>query len=290
MDCDEQKKEGAVHRLKLSENIDAIAETDEFVVIGSYNYAADGKRTGSVQFLDKETHTVSAYFPTSGTLSIAVHDNLVYAANCGSLEVYSSKGKIKEVSTETINTYIFCGPEILLADVTGKISIFNYNFELENEIKPSDAPVWIVKEIEGVIFFGTESGSSYAYKKDKREIFNFSKDRLGILDFVKSENVLYVSSYDDAIMSYSFDTFQKLDEIKNVGSLWKIIKSGNRFYCSSIYDGLKIFDSEFKLLSSIATESICYAICLPSNNLLYWASFYDGTLMYSKLDENGLPA
>lgn len=260
--------------------VDSIVVTNNNIVLGSYDHE-NGKREGRILFLDKNTKDIVYEHSTSGTLSLFARENTIFAANASDVAIYKDNVLVKKIETESLNTSIFVSDFIYVTDISGNLSIYDENLNLIKLIKISTEPLWIVKEIEKHIFVGSEDGMAYCYFGENVKIIG--KKRLGILDFVKINKHLYISSYDDCIEVYEFSTFEFIKRIDKIGSAWKIIHKNSLLYCSCIYDGVKIFDCDFNLIKSFPTKTICYGICLSEKELI-WASFYEQCLFWNDID------
>ena len=107
--------------------------------------------------------------------------------------------------------------------------------------------------------------------------------RKAILDFIRIHNEL-ISAFVDNIEIYDFFTLRFIRRVEKFGSVLKRINKDNKLFCACIYDEIKVFDSNFNLFKIISTKTICYAIHLSKNKLL-WASFYEKTLSWFNLDD-----
>lgn len=271
----------AVSKAGLGVPVDTVVETRQHIVAGSYVY--DSGRSGKVQYLNKETKEVEHEHATGGTLCMCVREELVYCANASSISVFCEKGPVMKIQTEAINTYIDCGAHVVVADTAGKVRLFNYDLECVRDVEVSKDTVWVAKEIGDRIYIGTEEGLAYEYSFASDRLVQIGARRTGILDFIEVGGRLCISSYDGNVEVYEFGTLERHRMFRNVGSLWKMHCSGRRIHCSCMYDGYRVFDTDFGLLDSIPTRSICYALCVTRDEVL-WSSFYDNCIFCKRLE------
>lgn len=263
--------------------VDCILAIDEEIAICSYSLC-NGIRKGKIQIIDPTDMMVRKEVSTSGTLDAIYSDGILYTANSQDITSYSNLKIKKQLKTEAINTYIHRDDNIYVANTNGEILVLDYELTLLNKINITKNPIWIIKKFENYLFFGDEAGFCYRYDLENNICCCFGDQRDGIIYiFFENDNVI-ISSYDSQI--YIFNVFTlELNEIKkNVGALWRIHKYENHFYCSAIYDGLKIFDQKFNLIRSYKTESICYAIFLNLNKI-FFSSFYDCKVFLAEKEE-----
>lgn len=271
-----------VSKIALDAPVDIIVETERHIVAGSYRY--DGARSGKIQYLDKRTKEIVHEHATTGTLCACVHNGLVYCANAHSISILREDGIAKEIRTEAINTYIDCGTHVAVADTGGRVSLFSHDLELVRSLGISGDTVWVAKEIRDRLYIGTEEGLAYEYSFGTDQLVQIGARRTGILDFIEIGGRLCVSSYDGNVELYEFGTLRRCGVFQNVGSLWKMVCHGTKIHCSCVYDGYRVFDTDFNLLATVPTDSICYALCIAGGEVL-WSSFYDNCIFYRGLDD-----
>lgn len=261
--------------------IDSIVETSKHMVIASYDYEKD-QRKGNIFFLDKNTKESVKTYDTTGTLHIFSKYDMIYCANNQNITIYDENILLKRIETESMNTYIYCGTFIYVTDISGCISIFDYSLNILNKIKISDDTLWVVKEFEDRIFVGSEDGCAFVIDIKTYDLKPIGTKRSGIIDFLKIDNNILISSYDDNVEIYDFKNQSHIKKIENVGSCWKMIYSDNLIFAACMYDGLKIFNREFKLVKSIKTDTICYGLCI-SKSEVYWSCFYGKSIFWCDL-------
>ncbi|KAI5170011.1 hypothetical protein PAEPH01_1172, partial [Pancytospora epiphaga] len=131
------------------------------------------------------------------------------------------------------------------------------------------------------LYIGSEEGLAYEYDYEKESLIQIGERRLGILDFIEINGLLHISSYDDTVKAFDKRTGRFSREFKETGSLWKMVCQGQTVHAASMYDGYRVFDSNFNLLDKTNTNSICYGLCVTEEEVL-WSSFYDNSIFWRK--------
>lgn len=270
-------------RKEIGWPVDCIIETARHYVLGSYKY--DGLRSGKLQYLNKETKEVEIEHSTSGTFHICLHGDLIYCANANDISVYGDNGLVAKIGTPSLNTYIDCSTYVAVSDTTGTVTLYDYELNAIKSTKVSNDTAWVVKEINGMHYVGTEEGWAYRYDTRSCGLVRIGSRRLGILDFIVVDGMLYISSYDDNVEVYDENTLEYQTVYRKTGSLWKMILAGEQIYAACMYDGCKIFDKKFNLNTCIPTGSICYGLWVNGVEFI-WSSFYENAIFYKNLNSH----
>lgn len=267
--------------------VDTLVDTETHVIAGCYHYD-HGQRTGKIVFINKESLSITAEIETAGTLSLAIAHGLLYAANSDGLTVYDRGTLVRELRTDFINTHVTYGTRLIVTDTGGWMSLYDADLQLVERVRISSDALWAAREIAGRIFIGSEEGWAYVYDTTDhtadRSAVRFGSRRSGILDFLLLDDRLLVSSYDGNLECFDLDSLEYRERIEGVGALWKIIREGDAIYAACVYDGVRIFDPDFRLLKHIPTESICYALLLDGPRI-FWSSFYENCLFCANIGE-----
>lgn len=271
-----------VFRLEAQHPVDCIVDAGEDIVLCTYNYC-DGKREGSIEFINKKTKKIVSVFKTTGTLFAAYKNTQLYTANCDSVSIYDVNKIIKTVGMKAICTYVEVTQDIVvITDVAGCLTLFDLELNVIRSVKISDDSLWICKFIRGNLWIGSEEGWAYIYDLKNRTVMKFGEKRSGIINFHERDDKLYVASYDDNIEVFDINTLKFVETIKKTGSIWNIQERNNKLYCACMYDGLRVFNENWELVESFPTKSICYGLCIDEE-YIYWSSFYESCVFYKRL-------
>lgn len=271
----------SINYLEIDMPIDCIIESQKFFVCCGYQYL-NNERGGCLYFLDKNNFKIIDSVATTGTLHAFFKENKIFVANSRDISIFEENNLLIKYPTHSINTYVFVDDYIYVADEKGCITVFDFNLTVIKTISITKEPVWIVKSSENYLYFGNEAGECFRYSIQSDSFCRIGKKRLGIIDIVIDSDSLFISSYDDNVEVFDRHTLELKKKSAKLGSLWKILKHGNFFICSAIYEGLKIFNSEFELIKQIPVKTICYAIHLSDNRII-WADFYNKKIMWIDL-------
>lgn len=269
--------------IELQCPIDCIFETNKYIVACGYLHT-DANRSGMVYFIDKTTYKVLDSVETTGTLHGCCCGDRIYLANVDNVSLFHENHLIKICDTGSFNTYVCVHDGVVyVSDISGNIRVLDTELNQISIIKGSSRPIWILKRYMDRLYFGDEAGFTYYYDCRTSQIQQLGKQREGIIDMIFRNNEVFISSYDGNIEVYGLETSFMTRKIENVGALWKMIEYDGRIVASSIYDGLKIFDSEFNQITQIKTETICYGVyCV--NDVVLWAPFYSNIILWNKID------
>lgn len=273
------------NRVNLGTPIDYLIETDEHLVACGYEFRGD-TRTGALYFLNKETLDVLLARETSGTLQASFNDGTLYVANAADVYAFIGFDVVARHDTPALNTCIFVDDNVYVGSTNGSISIFDKHLSKKAEVALSNDPIWAVKVLSGILYAGDEAGRVFVYDILEGAIAKVHEKRLGIIDIFRHKGCIAVSSYDEDLVLYDPDTLKAIGRCNKVGALWKTVQRGKFIVSSCIYQGLRIFDSQFRLLKTIDTETICYAVCCMDTKLV-WAPYYSGYIEWIEFDCDG---
>lgn len=266
--------------INLKYPVDCIFESYKYIVACCYLHE-DTNRSGIVYFIEKNTFKIVDSIATTGTLQGCCDGDRIYLANVNNVSLFHENQPIKTYNTDSFNTYIYMQDDIYVSDISGNIRIFDRELNQISLINGSSEPIWVVKRHMDRIYFGDEAGFSYYFHCDTNQIKQIGKQREGIIDIIFRNGEVLFSSYDGNIECYDIETLSLTRKIENIGALWKMIEYKDMIIASSIYDGLMIFDSEFKEIDQIKTETICYGICCI-NDVVLWAPFYSNKILWGR--------
>lgn len=269
------------HSFNIELPIDCIVESKNYIVLCGYLYA-NVERNGCVHFLDKNSLEIVHTVKTSGTLHAFYKDNRIYLANSEDISVLEENELIYKVMTKALNTYVYVDEYVYVSDEKGNITVYDLNLNLFKTISVTNEPIWVVKYFNSNLYFGNEKGECFKYNLETNELQQIGSKRLGIIDILVDSDNIIVTSYDDNVEIFDFNTLSMKKKIIKSGSLWKILKYNEVYFCASIYDGVKIFDSNFNLLKQIKVETICYGIWISGYKLI-WADFYEKKINWTTL-------
>ncbi|ORD94981.1 hypothetical protein ECANGB1_1694 [Enterospora canceri] len=271
-----------VRTIRASSPIDAIAHFGGKVVAGSYEYNSEtGERTGElleIPMRDNQSHT-TRISNTTGTLSLYATDQYLYAANTDNITVYDTDFNVvwfHQTDTGAINTFVFRGIDCFyISNTAGRILIIDDQYNIIR-VDVSTQPIWVVKEIGGKLYCGTESGDLYLIEWDLSRIL-IDGNRLGIIDVVEFNGRILVSGYDDLVVEYSISDQRRLAEYTINKSLWRMVVQNDRLICAAMYDGLVVLNKKYEVTDQYQTESIGYGILVMDDGILI-SSFYTNTI------------
>lgn len=262
--------------------VDSICEDSSHIILGSYAYE-NGERKGAVQFLNKDSRLIELEMGTSGTLDMATSNEMLYAANSSTVELYVDLKLKKEYKTAGINTRLDISEFITVADTAGRISFYDLELNFKGDCQVSNDTVWAVNTINGRVYIGTEDGTALIYENKTNTVQKIAKRKAGIIDIMELNGLICMSSYDSAIECWDPRTGHVERSFKDVGSVWRMQRRDNQIYSACMYDGFKVFDLEFNKIKEYATNSICYGLAVRDKEVV-WSSFYDKTLYFLPLE------
>jgi len=273
--------------LKLETPIDFLVETDEHLVACGYVFEQN-TRHGGIYFLDKRTLVLLSSRETTGTLQACYSRGILYTANASDITAFVGFDKVASYPTAVLNTCIATdGCDVYVGNINGDIRIFDAELRLKAEVHISRNPIWTMKIADERLYLGDEGGCMSIYRLADGAIDRIEDGREGIIDILIDQETLRVSSYDEDLVIYDKKSLVEIKRHKRVGALWKMIQIGDYIVSSCIYQGVRIFDLDFKLLRSIETESICYGVCCLGSRLV-WAPYYNGCIRWMNIELMGL--
>lgn len=268
--------------LELGTPIDCLVETDRHLVACGYVHK-ENTRHGGVYFLDKQTLELLSFKQTTGTLQACYSNGILYTANVSEITAFSGLNEVSKCTTTTLNTCIAADGDVYVGDIGGNVKILDAQLGLKADIHITDNPLWVVKVADGQLYLGDEGGCVFIYNLEDGSVSRIEDGRLGIIDIAVDRETLSVSSYDEDVVIYDKGSLVEIKRHKKVGTLWKMIQRDTCIVSSCIYQGIRIFDLDFRLLKSIDTESICYGICCLGEKLV-WAPYYNSRIEWMWLD------
>jgi diphthine methyl ester acylhydrolase len=264
--------------------IDSLASSNEFLIAGGYQIE-EGVRSGKVSFYGRGD-SINHELETSGTLDVEVSSGCVYLANSEDVGVVELQSKTHiQRTTESINTYVSAGSDfIAISSLDGSIYLYGKELELMEKMTVSVNPVWVTEVYEGQIVSGCEGGSLSFSDARTGRIHRVLQRGCGVTSIHAMNEYLYVGSYDECIEVIDRRTHKVVSRACIGGGVWRILSIGGCFYVACMYEGLKVFSEDFKILRRYYTASIVYAVAVHGCELAF-ASFYDQKLYITDISD-----
>ncbi|KAF7683673.1 Diphthine methyltransferase [Astathelohania contejeani] len=257
--------------IKTEQEVDCISyDYKGNLVYGCYHHE-NNIREGIICFnIEKEI-----FIKTSGTFNIIHHNNLLYAANVSDITIYNNNNNIHSISTQQMNTSIDIAHGIIsVSQSNGFLCIYDENLNKIHESNLSNDILWTTRMMDRVILVGGED--EHLYMIDSKSNTKIKEiNRSGVVTSMLYEDyLLYVGSYDEHVNIYDIRNYKLLKRIKIGGGVWKITKLGDGFILACMYEGVKVYDKDWKMIKNYKTESIAYGLSVHGNQIAF-SSFYD---------------
>jgi len=275
-------------RIRFNGAVDAIAETDSHVVVGTYKHS-NCMRKGSVEFLEKESLGAEVSYLTNGTLSLSVKDNRVFCACEKELLICNHQKMMKRVKTPSMNTYVHCGSYVFVTEIFGNLKIFTYELELIETVKISNDALWVVKEHNGLLYIGGEDGYAYVCDFESRlknkktgseesQCANVLSDHMISSEDCTTDNASCNSSLNN---SGTDACIRKINKKRRDGII-DFLFADNKVYVSSYDDNVIEYDEgTLEELGTHEKIGSCWKM-IEDGDLIYAACMYEGLKVFSR--------
>lgn len=311
-------------KVDCEQPVDIILETDEHIVLGCYKYGEE--RTGKIMFLNKDTKYLEYEYTTSGTLCIAtnsrysntdtkysnlnsadINNNIedvlneaisnigtLYCANSTSISIYSKHGCLKEVKTDYLNTYIYCGTYVYVSNTNGEVVIYDYKLNHIRTVKVSKDTVWVVKEIDitkninsaklnneinytNILTKITEGNISTVLNAQSLNAINKGNENFSL-------EQVYLLIGDEEGWAHRYNIYT--EEIVKIGKrregIIDFLCIGDYVYISSYGGNVEIYNKYNLELQNLFNGVGSLWKMIIIDNLIYCASMYDGLNIFNK--------